>query len=146
MAVFAFQYKVLSVLPGSGMGIAVSTPSTQKVSAWQMTSPPSPSVTRDLSEPPWDVVSVWVEAPFSLSVGTCYMESRFRKVSLGRHRSYRIDRLVGPRGNGSCILPRRKGRVLFSAGAFQVRGVCGHLSLPGCCPDLTGSILAPAWR
>lgn len=28
-----FQYKVLSVLPGSGMGIAVSTPSTQKVSA-----------------------------------------------------------------------------------------------------------------
>lgn len=26
-----FQYKVLSVLPGSGMGIAVSTPSTQKV-------------------------------------------------------------------------------------------------------------------
>ncbi|XP_008587941.1 PREDICTED: GRAM domain-containing protein 4-like [Galeopterus variegatus] len=25
-----FQYKVLSVLPGSGMGIAVSTPSTQK--------------------------------------------------------------------------------------------------------------------
>lgn len=26
------QYKVLSVLPGSGMGIAVSTPSTQKVS------------------------------------------------------------------------------------------------------------------
>lgn len=46
MAVFAFQYKVLSVLPGSGMGIAVSTPSTQKVSAWQMTSPPSPSVTR----------------------------------------------------------------------------------------------------
>lgn len=27
------QYKVLSVLPGSGMGIAVSTPSTQKVSA-----------------------------------------------------------------------------------------------------------------
>lgn len=67
MAVFAFQYKVLSVLPGSGMGIAVSTPSTQKVSAWQMTSPPSPSVTRDLSEPPWDVVSVWVEVPFSLS-------------------------------------------------------------------------------
>lgn len=46
MAVFAFQYKVLSVLPGSGMGIAVSTPSTQKVSTWQMTSPPSPSVTR----------------------------------------------------------------------------------------------------
>lgn len=31
------QYKVLSVLPGSGMGIAVSTPSTQKVSTWQMT-------------------------------------------------------------------------------------------------------------
>lgn len=29
------QYKVLSVLPGSGMGIAVSTPSTQKVSAGQ---------------------------------------------------------------------------------------------------------------
>lgn len=28
-----FQYKVLSVLPGSGMGIAVSTPSTQKVKA-----------------------------------------------------------------------------------------------------------------
>ncbi|XP_031794396.1 GRAM domain-containing protein 4 [Sarcophilus harrisii] len=27
---FVFQYKVLSVLPGSGMGIAVSTPSTQK--------------------------------------------------------------------------------------------------------------------
>uniref|UniRef100_A0A8D1MIN2 GRAM domain containing 4 n=1 Tax=Sus scrofa TaxID=9823 RepID=A0A8D1MIN2_PIG len=27
------KYKVLSVLPGSGMGIAVSTPSTQKVSA-----------------------------------------------------------------------------------------------------------------
>lgn len=26
----SFQYKVLSVLPGSGMGIAVSTPSTQK--------------------------------------------------------------------------------------------------------------------
>ena len=26
------QYKVLSVLPGSGMGIAVTTPSTQKVS------------------------------------------------------------------------------------------------------------------
>jgi hypothetical protein len=31
-----FQYKVLSVLPGSGMGIAVSTPSTQKVSARQV--------------------------------------------------------------------------------------------------------------
>lgn len=31
---WSFQYKVLSVLPGSGMGIAVSTPSTQKVSSW----------------------------------------------------------------------------------------------------------------
>lgn len=31
------------------------------------------------------------------------MESRSRKVCLGRHHSYRIDRLVGPRGNGSCI-------------------------------------------
>lgn len=30
-----FQYKVLSVLPGTGMGIAVSTPSTQKVSPGQ---------------------------------------------------------------------------------------------------------------
>lgn len=34
------QYKVLSVLPGSGMGIAVSTPSTQKVSAgWEAGEP-----------------------------------------------------------------------------------------------------------
>lgn len=36
-----FQYKVLSVLPGSGMGIAVTTPSTQKVSAGQA-GPPGP--------------------------------------------------------------------------------------------------------
>lgn len=34
-----FQYKVLSVLPGSGMGIAVSTPSTQKVSVRQAGGP-----------------------------------------------------------------------------------------------------------
>ncbi|XP_015426218.1 PREDICTED: GRAM domain-containing protein 4 [Myotis davidii] len=34
-----FQYKVLSVLPGSGMGIAVTTPSTQKVSAEQAGAP-----------------------------------------------------------------------------------------------------------
>ncbi|EPQ20102.1 GRAM domain-containing protein 4 [Myotis brandtii] len=33
------KYKVLSVLPGSGMGIAVTTPSTQKVSAGQAGAP-----------------------------------------------------------------------------------------------------------
>lgn len=31
LVTLAFQYKVLSVLPGSGMGISIATPSTQKV-------------------------------------------------------------------------------------------------------------------
>lgn len=119
MPALVFQYKVLSVLPGSGMGIAVSTPSTQKVSAWQMTpplprphapaTPPPHGPPGHLSEPPWDVVLVWVEAPFSPSTETCCMESRSRKFSLSGHHSYRTDRLVSSRRNGSCIHPRRKG-------------------------------------
>lgn len=124
----SFQYKVLSVLPGSGMGIAVSTPSTQKVSTQQVTAPtptpiPAPGqgtgvslpgmwfqLEGKLSSPSTQDPTPWTQGPESLAwVGAIQLQEAQRERILQPFKEKRL----GPRA-----------RVLW------VKRVSGHL--PGC--------------
>lgn len=77
------------------------------------------------------------------------MESRFKKAWLGwAPDGYRADMFMRPRGNGSGGHLGRKVWVLGleSSRRDKYLVICRAIyTLPGCCPGLTGVIVAPAW-